>query len=172
MSDPYLGEIRLMPYEWAPKGWARCQGQTLPISTNNALFSLLGTTYGGNGTTNFNLPDLRGRSVRHAAPDTPLGTMAGQETVTLATAQMPQHTHTVMAAAGDANSPGFDGALVSGAVAASEPVNLFADAGSTVQALAPACVSAEGGSQPHDNCQPSLVLNYCIAIVGVFPSRN
>src|SRR6478672_11681369 len=117
MSDPYLGEIRLMPYEWAPKGWALCQGQTLAISTNAALFSLLGITYGGNGTTTFQLPDLRGRSVRHAAPEAPQGTRAGQETVALTSDQMPVHVHALMAAAGNANSAAFEGALVSDAVA-------------------------------------------------------
>lgn len=172
MSEPYLGEIRLLPYEWPPKGWALCQGQTLAISTNQALFSLLGTTYGGNGTTTFQLPDLRGRSVRHAAQDTPQGTMAGQETVTLTSSQMPAHVHAAMAASGNGNSSAFAGALVSGAVAGTNPVNLYADAASPVQALAPACVGTQGASQPHENCQPSLVLNYCIAVSGVYPSRN
>ena len=162
MSEPYLGEIRLMPYEWPPKGWALCQGQTLAINTNSALFSLLGTTYGGNGTTTFQLPDLRGRAVRHAAPDTPLGAVAGQETVTLTSNQIPQHVHAVMAAAGNGNSSEFAGALVSDAAAGGNPANLYADGGGPVQGLAPTCVGTQGGSQPHDNCQPSLVLNYCI----------
>lgn len=172
MSEPYLGEIRLMPYAWPPKGWALCQGQTLAINTNAALFSLLGTTYGGNGTTTFQLPDLRGRSIRHASPDTPRGTMAGQEAVTLTSDQMPAHIHAVMAAPGNANSAAFEGALVSDAVAGGNPANIYADAGSPPQALSPACVGAQGGSQPHNNCQPSLVLNYCIAVSGIYPSRN
>jgi microcystin-dependent protein len=103
MSEPYLGEIRLMPYSWAPKGWALCQGQTLAINTNQALFSLLGTTYGGDGSTTFRLPDLRGRAVRHSAPDAPQGTMAGQEAVTLTANQMPQHAHALTAAVGVAS---------------------------------------------------------------------
>lgn len=172
MSEPYLGEIRLMPYSWAPKGWALCQGQTLAINTNAALFSLLGTTYGGNGSTTFQLPDLRGRAVRHAAPGAPQGTMAGQESVTLTPDQMPTHIHAVMAAAGNGNTAAFEGALVSDAVAAGSPANLYADASSPVQPLSPACIGTQGGSQPHNNCQPSLVLNYCIAVSGVYPSRN
>lgn len=172
MSEPYLGEIRLMSYPFPPKGWLPCQGQILSINTNTALFSLLGTTYGGNGTTTFQLPDLRGRAVAHAAPSAPQGTMAGQETVTLTSSQMPAHIHAVMAAAGNANSAEFNGALVSGAVAGGSPANLYAEASSPVQALSPACVGTQGGSQPHENCQPSLVLNYCIAVSGIYPSRN
>ncbi|CAN7552825.1 phage tail protein [Acidovorax sp. Leaf76] len=172
MATPYLGEIRLLPYEWPPKGWMLCQGQTLAISTNQALFTLLGVTYGGNGTTNFQLPDLRGRSVRHAAQATPYGSLGGSETVSLVASEMPAHIHAVMASAGNANSAEFTGALVGSAVAGGNPVNLYADASSPVQALAPGCVSTEGAGQPHDNCQPSLVLNYCIAVTGVFPSRN
>ena len=172
MSEPYLGEIRLMAYPTAPKGWLPCAGQILPINMNMALFSLLGTTYGGDGTTTFQLPDLRGRSLRHASAETPQGTLAGQETVALTSDQMPTHVHALMAAAGNANSTAFDGALVSDAVAAGSPANLYADASSPVQALSPACVGPQGGSQPHENCQPSLVLTYCIAVSGIFPSRN
>jgi len=172
MSDPYLGEIRLMSYPFPPKGWLPCQGQTLAISTNQALFSLLGTTYGGDGSTTFRLPDLRGRAVRHAAPSTPQGTLAGQEAVTLTSDQLPTHIHAVMAAVGNGNTTAFEGALVSDAVAGGSPANLYADASSPVQPLSPACVGAQGGSQPHNNCQPSLVLNYCIAVSGIYPSRN
>jgi microcystin-dependent protein len=172
MSEPYLGEIRLMSYPFPPRGWMPCQGQILSISTNSALFSLLGTTYGGNGSTTFQLPDLRGRVVAHVGSGAPLGTAAGQETVTLTSSEMPAHFHAVMAAAGNANSAAFNGALISGAVSGGNPVNVYADAGSPVQALSPACVSMQGGSQPHENCQPSLVLNYCIAVSGVYPSRN
>ena len=172
MATPYLGEIRLLPYDWPPKGWMLCQGQTLAIANNQALFSLLGVTYGGNGTTTFQLPDLRGRSVRHATPEAPQGTVDGQEAVTLNATQMPQHFHAVVASTGNGNSTAFTGALVSGAAAGGNPVNLYAEAASPVQPLAAGSVSTEGGSQPHNNCQPSLVLNYCIAVTGVFPSRN
>ena len=172
MSEPYLGEIRLMPYEWAPKGWMLCQGQTLPINTNQALFSLLGTTYGGNGVTTFQLPDLRGRSVQHASQANPLWARAGQEAVTLSSSQMPAHNHAVMAASGNGNTTAFAGALVADAVTSGNPVNLYADAGGPAQPLIPAAVSSQGNNQPHDNTQPSLVLNYCIAVTGIFPSRN
>jgi microcystin-dependent protein len=172
MATSYLGEIRLMPYDWPPKGWMLCQGQILPISSNQALFSLLGTTYGGNGVTTFQLPDLRGRSVRHTSQDTPQGVKAGQETVTLSPSQIPAHIHTVTATAGSGNSTAFAGALVADAVAGGNPVNLYAEAGNPTQALAPAAVSTQGSSQPHSNTQPSLVLNYCIAVTGIFPSRN
>ena len=172
MSEPYLGEIRLMPYDWPPKGWALCQGQTLPISNNQGLFALLGTIYGGDGVTTFKLPDLRGRALRHASSDAPQGTMGGQETVTLTSNQLPQHMHAVTTAAGNGNTSEFAGAVVSDAAAGGTPTNLYADGSSPVQGLAPACVDTQGGSQPHENCQPSLVLNYCIAVSGVFPSRN
>lgn len=172
MADPYLGEIRLLPYDWPPKGWLTCQGQVLPINSNQALFSLLGTTYGGDGINTFQLPDLRGRSIRHAGPDFPLGAKAGQETVTLSPTQMPAHTHAMMASAGNGNTSEFADALVATAVAAGNPVNLYTDAASPPQALVPTAVGTQGASQPHENCQPSLVLNYCIAITGIFPSRN
>lgn len=172
MSSPYLGEIRLMPYNWPPKGWMLCQGQLLSISTNQPLFALLGTTYGGDGINTFQLPDLRGRSVQHAAPATPLGVRAGQETVSLSTDQMPAHTHAVATSSGNGNTTAFTDALVADAVAGGNPVNLYAVAGSPAQALVPAAVSTQGGGQPHDNTQPSLVLNYCIATAGIFPSRN
>ncbi|WP_312564420.1 tail fiber protein [Diaphorobacter sp.] len=172
MSEPYLGEIRLISYSWPPKGWAPCQGQTLSIASNQALFALLGTTYGGDGITTFKLPDLRGRVVRHASPAAPRGTMAGQEAVTLTSSQMPQHTHAVIAAAGNGNTSEFADAMVSDAAAAGTAANLYADGSGPPQGLAPACVSTQGGNQPHENCQPSLVLNYCIALAGIFPSRN
>lgn len=172
MSQPYLGEIRLMPYDWPPKGWMLCQGQLLSVQNNQALFSLLGTVYGGNGVTTFQLPDLRGRSIRHATQAAPLGTRAGQETVTLTTDEMPAHTHAVMASAGNGNTTAFAGALVADAVTGVGAAKLYAEAGSPAQALIPSAVSNEGAGQPHDNTQPSLVLNYCIAISGSFPSRN
>lgn len=172
MSDPYLGEIRLLPYDNPPKGWTLCAGQVLPISSNQALFALIGVTYGGDGVTNFKLPDLRGRALRHASPDTPQGTPGGQESVALTAAQLPQHLHAMFAATGNGNTSEFAGALVSDAVAAGAPANLYAEGSSPAQALAAASVGTQGGSQRHDNCQPSLVLNYRIALEGIFPSRN
>ncbi|MDP3227890.1 MAG: tail fiber protein [Acidovorax sp.] len=172
MATPYLGEIRLLPYDWPPKGWMLCQGQTLAVSSNQALFSLLGATYGGNGSTTFQLPDLRGRSIRHATQDEPLGTVGGQESVTLTSGQMPEHSHSLMASTGNGNTPAFADAAVACAVVGANPASLYADDTSPLQALAPDSVGTQGASQPHDNCQPSLVMNYCIAISGIFPSRN
>ncbi len=172
MATPYLGEIRLLPYDWPPKGWMLCAGQVLAINSNQALFALLGVTYGGDGNTTFQLPDLRGRAVRHVAQDTPLGTKAGQEAVSLTSGQMPAHGHALMASTGNGNTNGFAEAVVACAVAGANPAKLYAEAASPVQALVPDSVSTQGAGQPHDNCQPSLVMNYCIAINGVFPSRN
>jgi len=187
VSDQFVGEIRLFPFQFAPAGWALCQGQVLPISQNTALFSLLGTTYGGNGVTTFALPDLRGRvpmafgqgpglSLR------PQGVIGGQEVVQLTTATIPQHTHTVTpggttkgsSAVGDRQSP-------SGAVPAREAAAVTATysngapnasmrAGS-VTFSGSATASNTGGGSPHENRQPYLSLSYCIALTGVFPSR-
>ena len=172
MATPYLGEIRLLPYDWPPKGWMLCQGQTLAVSSNQALFSLLGATYGGNGSTTFQLPDLRGRSIRHATQAEPPGTVGGQESVTLTQDQMPGHGHNLMASTGNGNTTTFTDGAVACAVAGANPVNLYADATSPLQALAPDSVSMQGTGEPHNNCQPSLVMDYCIAISGTFPSRN
>lgn len=169
MSDPFLGEIRLFPYNFAPRGWAFCQGQILAISQNTALFSLLGTTYGGNGTTTFALPDLRGRVAISSgqgpglSPRT-LGETGGTETTTLTQAQMPQHGHTVnatMVAAGD-NKPAGNYPAVGGAYVNTAPNTQM---GSQM-------IGATGSSQPFNNVPPFLTLNYCIALQGVFPSRN
>lgn len=172
MSEPYLGEIRLLPYNWPPKGWMLCQGQLLSINANAALFSLLGIFYGGDGVTNFKLPDLRGRSIRHLAPGTQLGAVGGQETVTLSLNEMPAHNHFLITAAGGSSTSEFTNALAGAAVTGTDPVNLYADGASPAQALAPGSVGVQGAGLPHDNCQPSLVLNYCIAVNGIYPSRN
>ena len=174
MSDPFLGEIRLFPYNFAPRGWAFCNGQIMAISQNTALFSLLGTTYGGNGTTNFALPDLRGR-VAVSSGQGPglssyvLGQQSGSENTTLLQAQMPAHSHTVSPAANDAAAsvtrPG-------GAVMARVSTAIYAGAGDGSTTMAASTTSNTGGNQPHTNIQPLLVLNYCIALQGIFPSRS
>lgn len=171
MSDNFIGEIKLLPYDWPPKGWALCAGQLLPITTNQALFSLLGTTYGGNGTTNFALPDLRGRAPAHPSPSTPSGTVAGVESVTLNSTNLPSHNHLVSASTTVGNNTAFDGNYIAAAGNASGTVNVYGTA-TNLQALIPASVSSVGDGQPHENCQPSLVMNYCIALSGIFPSRN
>jgi len=178
MSQPFLGEIKIVPYNFAPRGWAFCQGQLLPIAQNTALFSLLGTTYGGNGQSTFALPDLRGRRAYHegAGPGlTPmtLGEMSGTETVTLITTEMPQHNHSVRAARGATTEPSD---LPTGAAWSNEvlgtPQNQPYTAGAADVAMSPASISIAGGSQPHENRPPYLALHFVIALQGIYPSRN
>ena len=170
MTEPFLGEIRLFPYNFAPRGWAFCSGQLMSIAQNTALFALLGTTYGGNGQTTFGLPDLRGR-VAVSSGQGPglsfynLGQQAGTETVTLTQSEMPMHSHLVNATLNDQNN-------------SSRPSGAFLTAGNTYNAtpdgtvMAPQMIQPSGNSQPHSNIQPYLALNYCIALEGIFPSRN
>lgn len=165
MTEPFLGEIQIFPFGFAPRGWASCNGQLLPINQNQALFSLLGTTYGGDGKTTFALPDLRGRVPVHFGNGIALGESAGEEAHTLTVAETPTHTHAVMAG-GEATSIPPQG-KVWGTVAGQ---NLYAT--NATAAMAGAAISMAGGSQPHNNMQPYAVLNFCIALQGVFPSRN
>ena len=169
MAEPFLSEIRICAFDFAPRGWAKCDGQLLPISQNQALFSLLGTTFGGDGRVNFALPDLRGRSPMHfgdgaGLSSRQLGERAGEQAHTLVAGEMPQHTHAVSVvngpAAGAAPEAGFLAARRGGYAAA-------ADA-----SLGAGAVSAAGGSQAHMNMAPFLVLNFCIALQGIFPPRN
>jgi len=171
MSDPFIGEIRLFGFNFAPVGWAMCQGQLLSISQNTALFSLLGTTYGGNGTTNFALPDLRGRVPLSMGQGTGLanyvlGQSAGAETTSLSAAQLPTHTHTLQGSAAPASSdqPG-------GGVLGRTSQSIYSAPPASV-ALDPSSVTSTGGSQPVDLHQPYLALNFCIALQGIFPSRG
>jgi microcystin-dependent protein len=166
MSDPFLGEIKLVSFSFAPRGWAFCNGQLLQIAQNQALFSLLGTTYGGNGTTTFALPDLRGRTPLHVGPGFVQGQRGGEENHTLITSEIPAHTHTVTASGLRANLDDPTGAFW----AAQESGGAF---GTTVNGtMAPASIAAAGGSQPHNTMQPFLTLNFVIALVGIFPSRD
>ncbi len=176
MSEPFIGEIRMFAGTFAPRGWALCDGQLLAISQNDALFSLLGTTYGGDGRTTFGLPDLRGRVPVHAGSGTgpglsarPLGQKAGSETVTLTTQQIPSHAHTPVKAstepADDSNPAGKALAATSYDVYITNPTVGLTD-------LAAGAVTSVGGSQPHDNAQPFLCVNFIIALVGIYPSRN
>ncbi|WP_374581744.1 phage tail protein [Pseudoduganella sp.] len=168
MGTPYMGEIKLVAFNYPPKGWAFCNGQLLPINQNQALFSLLGTTYGGNGQTNFALPDLRGRVPVHAgwSGEVTRGQAGGEVAHTLTHAEMPSHQHTVSASTAVANSGDPAGALLA------RKGRLGRDMfnGTPNTQMAPATVSSVGGSQPHLNMQPYLVLNYVIALQGVFPS--
>lgn len=168
MSDPFIGEIRIFGGNFAPVGWALCQGQLLPISQNDALFALIGTTYGGDGQQTFALPDLRSRVPLHQGAGYVLGQMAGEESVTLTTNQIPSHSHAPQAssATGSSTSPG-------GNVYAAAPagVNWYSSAAPSA-AMAPNMVGPSGGSQPHDNMIPFLAMNFIIALQGIFPSQN
>lgn len=167
MDEPYLGEIRLMSFVFAPKGWALCNGQLLPINQNQALFSLLGTTYGGNGQTTFALPDLRGRVPMHVGAGHDQGEVAGAESVVITQSTMPMHTHAASASSASATVSAPAGQVLA-AVA-----DGYVDAGAgSVTTLKPETVWTVGGSQAHENRQPFLVVSYCIALAGVFPSRN
>jgi microcystin-dependent protein len=175
MADPFVAEIRIFPFSFAPKGWAFCDGQLLPLSQNTALFSLLGTTYGGDGKSNFALPDMQGN-----APMQPgqgqglslrdLGEMSGSQTVTLLQSEMPSHPHTMRAAsdAADNNSPQNNTA----APPAGRGNNLYITATSPLSLMNPVALTPNGGNQPHNNMQPYLTLNFCIALQGVFPPRG
>ncbi len=163
MSNPYLSEIKIVSFNFAPKGWALCNGQLLPINQNQALFALLGTTYGGDGRVNFALPDLRGRVPIHFDNFHNLGQSAGEENHTLTAAELPSHAHAVAASNADP-----DLGLPTG--------NMWAQGSGAYSGAAadssmnPASVSSTGGSQPHSNVQPYLVLNFIIALQGIFPS--
>lgn len=164
MTEPFLSEIRLVSFNFAPKGWALCNGQLLPINQNQALFALLGTTYGGDGRVNFALPDLQGRVPIHFDSFHNLGQKAGEENHTLSLAEMPAHAHIVSASDADPDQglpTGNTWAKGSGAYSSAA-----ADS-----SMNPASVSSVGGGQPHTNVQPYLVLNYIIALQGIFPSQ-
>lgn len=166
MPEPYLGEIRLLSFVFAPRGWALCNGQLLPINQNQPLFSLLGTTYGGNGQTNFALPNLIGRVPIHVATNHPLGDLGGEETHTVTTAEMPTHTHVAHGSITKGDTP-----VPTAHVLADSPSGLYVPPGAPV-ALHPSSVANVGSSQAHENCQPYLALSFCIALVGIFPSPN
>lgn len=169
MSEPFLSEIKIMSFNFPPKGWALCNGQHLPINQNQALFALLGTTYGGNGQTTFALPNLQGRTPVHMPNFGRLGESAGSTSVTVNIQQLPTHIHPLMASATDGNAPVPRGA--NGFVFA-RTVNQIYGPPNALTTLAPNTVTSIGGSQAHTNMQPYLVLNFCIALQGIFPSQN
>lgn len=173
MADPFVAEIRIFPFSFAPKGWAFCAGQLLPLSQNTALFSLLGTTYGGNGSSNFALPNMEGNAPMHPGQGNGLsqhflGEVGGATSVTLVQNEMPSHTHILNTAAGDqaeSNVP------TNFAMSRSVNGNAYAAPGTVVQ-TAPNTLAITGSSAPHNNMQPYLTLNFCIALQGVFPPRG
>jgi microcystin-dependent protein len=168
MSDMFIGELRLMSFNYPPKGWAVCNGQLLPISQNQALYSLFGTTYGGDGQVNFGLPDLRGRVALGFVAGYDIGQRGGEAQHTLITAELPAHTHPTRGTSSVANgsSPSNTSAL-----AQTRQAFLYTPL-SNPQLMAKDTIGPIGGSQPHENQQPYLTLNYCVALVGIFPSRN
>ncbi|MBB4842248.1 microcystin-dependent protein [Paucibacter oligotrophus] len=170
MSEPFLGQISIISFNYPPRGWAFCNGQLLPINQNQALFSILGTTYGGDGRSTFALPDLRGRVPRYSSNTWPLGSRAGEEAHSLSNQEMPQHQHALQASSDLANAsvPG----LAVPAAKARGGRDIYAPPASSVGPLNPAAVTTAGGGQAHTNMQPYLTLNFVIALQGIFPSRN
>jgi microcystin-dependent protein len=180
MAQPYIGEIRCFGFTFAPYGWMFCNGQLLDISLYNPLYSILGTIYGGNGTTNFALPNLQGQVPMHwgngaGGFTTVIGEVQGVSSVTLTTSQIPQHNHTIVT--GEVPSGGTVERTPTPSSTAyisnSAPDGLFSDSAAALTAtFSPKAIGFQGSSQPHENMQPYLVMNFCIAVDGIFPSRN
>ncbi|MCL4262373.1 MAG: tail fiber protein [Anaerolineae bacterium] len=167
MSEPFLSEIRMMSFVFAPQGWALCNGQLLPINQNQALFSLLGTTFGGDGRVNFALPDLRGRVPIHVGSGHTLGERGGEQAHTLSIAELPTHTHALNATSNNGSQ-----LIPAGNLLAASPNQLYRAPDGNLQAMSPTAVANVGGSQAHLNMQPFLTINFCIALQGIFPSPN
>jgi microcystin-dependent protein len=165
MADPFLAEIRIMSFNFPPRGWALCNGQLLPINQNQALFALLGTTFGGDGRVNFALPDLRGRTPIHVGSGHTLGERGGEQAHTLSIAELPAHAHGLQAGSTNAGTPAPLNAVPAAASNAYAPP-------ANVVALKAGAVTNVGGSQAHQNMQPFLTLSFCIALQGIFPSFN
>ena len=164
MTTPFIGEIKVVSFDFPPKSWALCNGQLLPINQNQALFSVLGTTYGGNGQTNFALPNFQGRAPVHFGNGFTLGQISGEENHTLTSSEMPSHTHQVSASSATPDA----GSMANNTWAA----NSGAYDSNVTTAMNPGSIANQGGGQPHSNMQPYLVLNFIIALQGIFPSRN
>lgn len=174
MADPFVAEIRIFPFNFAPKGWAWCDGQLLPLSQNTALFSLIGTTYGGNGKDNFALPDIQGRAPMHPGQGPglslrDLGEAGGSESVALLQSEMPAHNHAIGVSPdiADLHRP-----TETRVPARSQPGFVYTDQVAPLTSMAPEALSSTGGSQPHNNMQPYLTFYFCIALQGVFPPRT
>ena len=168
MSQPYVGEIRMVGFSFAPVGWALCNGQTMSISQNPVLFDLIGTTYGGDGVSTYNLPDLQGRRVVHPGPGYVIGQTGGAEAVTLSTAQVPAHTHRAMASSHPGTTTSPANAYWAAGTASSRPYTpATGDA-----AMLSGIVGSVGGGQPHDNMPPFATINFVISLFGIFPSQN
>jgi microcystin-dependent protein len=177
MSDQYVGEIRIVPFTFAPNGWAMCNGQLLPISQNTALFSLLGTFYGGDGKSNFALPNFQGRAPIGMGQGPGLspyniGQVGGENSVTLLQTTMPSHTHTVSAYAGNGDLNNPSGRVWATSHLGKTPINIYNNSAGTVAYMSPVAFALAGGSQPHNNLPPYLTLNFVIAMTGIFPARS
>jgi microcystin-dependent protein len=177
MADPFVAEIRIFPFNFAPRGWAWCDGQLLPLSQNTALFSLLGTTYGGNGRTNFALPNLQGRAPMHPGQGPglslhDLGETGGSETVTLLESEIPSHSHALSASSAAADEEGqkSPAGAVPGTQQNSNP--MYGSLASNLVQMSPQSLQPAGGDQPHNNMMPYLTCYFCIALQGVFPPRS
>src|SRR3712207_2424222 len=168
MAEPFLSEIRIMSFQFAPKGWALCNGQLMPINQNQALFSLLGTTFGGDGRVNFALPDFRGRAPIHVGSGHTLGERGGEQAHTLSIAELPEHTHVANAA----NIPATTNTPTSALMLAQSTGSQLYTAASSLVAMSTDAVPPVGGSQAHLNMQPFLTISFCIALQGIFPSPN
>lgn len=171
--DPFVAEIRIFPFNFAPKGWAFCDGQLLPLSQNTALFSLLGTTYGGNGKSTFALPNMQGNAPMHPGQGPglslhDLGETGGSETVSLLESEIPNHSHALMAS----SQPGEDSQAAGEAFGRSVGASLYQPSNAGLVAMSDNIMSPAGGDQPHNNMQPYLTLNFCIALQGVYPPRT
>ena len=166
MTEPFLSEIRIMSFAFAPRGWALCNGQLLPINQNQALFSLLGTTFGGDGRVNFALPDLRGRTPMHVGSGHTLGERGGEQAHTLSIAELPEHIHVAQGSSTQGSSQD-----ATGNVLGTVPGRIYTDP-NALTTLSPTTITSVGGSQAHLNMQPFLTLNFCIALQGIFPSPN
>ena len=167
MAEPFLSEIKIFSFGFAPKGWALCNGQLLPINQNQALFSLLGTTYGGDGRVNFALPNLQGRVSMHMGGGHVLGESGGEQAHTLSISELPQHGHSAMVNTGPGTAAG-----PSGNFWANDPNGNFVFGTQADTTLSPLAIANTGGSQAHQNMMPFLTLNFCIALQGIFPSQN
>jgi microcystin-dependent protein len=165
LAEPFLSEIRLMSFNFAPKGWAMCNGQLLPINQNQPLFSLLGTTFGGDGRVNFALPDLQSRVPIHVGAGHTLGERGGEQNHTIVNAEMPEHTHFVQGLSSNGDTQAITGNLLAQVAGAYGPPT-------SLTTLSPSTVGNTGGSQAHLNMQPFLTLTFCIALQGIFPSPN
>ena len=165
MAQPFLSEIRMMSFNFPPKGWAFCNGQLLPINQNQALFSLLGTTYGGDGRVNFGLPNLQGRTPIHTGNGQTLGELGGEQNHTLSISEIPGHVHGLQGTTLNADTPVATGNLLATAA------NVYTTA-TALTSLNPGSIGSTGGSQPHPNMQPYLTISFSIALQGIFPSQN